>query len=143
MYSTETAGNIEYLAVHAADRDFIWTSCSELTGRIADKLHEKARERGGNALIGVQWRKHDSGELVRPPTCTTGWGWLAIPPGIGALYPWVRRAEAQGIAIYAEKGQIEELREGIEAQRESVREAEEEEAQDVEQDATESEDRAE
>ncbi|MFW6278076.1 MAG: hypothetical protein ACOC1T_01560 [Halorhodospira sp.] len=108
---------------------------------VADELAEKAAERGGNALVNVRWTNFDDGSTTAEPICTTGWGWFALG-GVGGLHPWVRGAEASGMAVYAEETQLEamgervsELRAEEEAQRGTGEEAERGDKGDVEGDA--------
>lgn len=131
MYSGETAGNIEYLeigSVEAGTSGFFWRSCSDMVNEVSEELQEEARQRGGNAIIAVGWRDFDSGEMVRQPSCTTGWGWFSAGV-VGGFHPWVKRSAAEGIAVYANEEQLENLRSGIGEQRAILLEEAEAEAQ--------------
>ena len=97
MYSGGNAGNIEFMEiglVDASTQGFVWTSCDEMVTQVSDQLREEARKVGGNAIINVRWRDFDSGMLVRHPTCTTAWGWTAVPPLLGIAWPWNKQVLA-------------------------------------------------
>lgn len=115
MYSSDTAGNIQYVeigAVEASTRGFVWNRCEDMSTEVAEDLREEVRQVGGNAVINVTWTDFDSGMKMAQPGCTTAWGWAALG-GVGILHPWVKRVQAQGIAIYADEEQIEDLRDSI------------------------------
>ena len=120
MYSTSTAGNIEYVEigpVTASARGTAFTSCDRLTGRVADDLARHARRHGGNALINVRWINLDDGSTTPTPICTTGWGWFAVF-GVGGLGPWVRGTRAEAVVVYMDQERLDDLTQRVADSRE-------------------------
>ncbi len=111
LYSTSTAGNIEYVEigpVTASARGTVFAPCDRLVGEVADDLAGQAADHGGNALINVRWINLDDGSHTPTPICTTGWGWFAVF-GVGGLAPWVKGARAEGVVVYVDQERLDDL----------------------------------
>ncbi len=106
LYTSANAGNLEYDDLGPIVRDtsgFIWDSCDHLAELVIAEVIADVKDKGGNALANVKWRKGDN--MTATPYCTTKYGWF-VPYIITGLGPWVKNVEIAGSAIKINSKQV-------------------------------------